>query len=372
MRAVAAGLVTVEVIVLVLWAGDATSGSSASEAARGGLVAWGWVHHALIRVPGGVVGFTPPLLLLLPLWLLRRAAKRVHPELRDEGVEPLSWREGARATMLLALPYAALASIVSMSAHTQGLEVEAISAAVGPFVLALVGVGSWCLAPTLRAQLAERGEGLRQALRAGGIALGVMLLSGMILTTGSLLWHFSYASELAGAITTSPIGSIGLLLLSVAILPAAGIWGAAVAAGPGFSIGAGTAVTAGSVHLGNVPALSLFAALPQSGPAPLVLRLMPAVMVIAGLMAGLHLHRRAASLPLANRCGLAVVAGAVCGLAMALMAALSGGPVAPGRLEVVGPSAWRVGLGAAEAIGLIAAVAVALLHWNARRARSEA
>lgn len=363
-RAAAAGVVAVEVLVLVLWAGDASSGSTASQAARGGLIAWEWIHHALIHVPGGTVAFTPPALLLLPLWLLRRAARRCHPD-PEAGLD--SWAEATRATLLLALPYGAVASVIALLSSTQGIEIEAISAAAAPLAVALVGAGSWCCAPVLRRSLQARSEGFRVALRSGMIAVATLLVSGALVTTGSLVWHFGLASEYSTAITTTVTGTAGLLLLGVSILPAAAVWTAAVAAGPGFAFGAHTAVTASAVHLGAVPAIALAAALPGSGPAPFVLRLLPLAMVAAGLLCGSHLHKRLSCVPLANRCGWAVISGVTAGAVMAGLSALSGGSLAPGRLAVLGPSPWRVGLGVMEEIGLVAAVVVIALHVLAKR-----
>ena len=347
---------------MVLWAADTSAGATASQAAKAGLVAWAWVHHGTVHVPSGIVGFTPPGLLLLPLWLTRRSARHRYDE------PPPDLRGALMATASLAVPYTALAVGVAALASTQGIRADPITTGVGALGLATLGVGSWTLRTALLHWWTGRSQGLVLAARVGGMAVASLLAMGSLAVAFSLAWHYSLAAELSNAITTSFMGTLGLLLLGIALAPAAAVWAVSVGAGPGFALGAQTSVTAGTVHLGGVPAVSLAAALPASGSAPWTLRILPFMVAIVGLVAGVIMHRRGESLPLTTRCGWTVVAGAVAGAGIAALAALSGGPLAPGRLATVGPSAWHVGLAVTEEIALVGALTVGALHWwRARR-----
>jgi hypothetical protein len=125
-------------------------------------------------------------------------------------------------------------------------------------------------------------------------------------------------------------------------------------------VGADTSVSPLGVHLGAVPAFPLLGALPAHGSAPLLA--LPSVLapVVAGAAGGVMLIRRLPALRVEDAAGWGFVAGAGGAVALAVLAAVASGPVGPGRLAVVGPSAWQVGLAAALEMGLAGAVAAAL------------
>ena len=59
-----------------------------------------------------------------------------------------------------------------------------------------------------------------------------------------------------------------------------------------------------------------------------------------------------------------LAAGAVAGVAMGILAWLSGGPVGPGRMAQVGPSALHVGIAVTFEVGVLAAATTWLLGWR--------
>jgi hypothetical protein len=149
-----------------------------------------------------------------------------------------------------------------------------------------------------------------------------------------------------------------MAVVSIAYVPNLVVWGSAWSVGPGFAVGAKTSVALSGVHLGAVPALPLFAALPRDGAAPALGLLAVVGPIGGGLLAGWLLARVDASWSW----GLA--AGAIAGSLLGLLAWLSAGPLGPGRMARLGPSAWQVGFAAAVEVGVLAAATSWLIGWR--------
>jgi hypothetical protein len=124
--------------------------------------------------------------------------------------------------------------------------------------------------------------------------------------------------------------------------------------------------------------MPLLAALPANGAPPTFARLAIMAPIGAGLLAGWLLARAREVTP--NPQGpwwerqrvmdaaRGLCAGAVAGLLMGILAWLSAGPLGPGRMAQLGPSAWRVGIAVAFEVGVLSAATTWLLGW--RRMRS--
>ncbi len=138
------------------------------------------------------------------------------------------------------------------------------------------------------------------------------------------------------------------------LLPNGALWALAYAAGPGFTVGAGTGVSPFGATLGPVPAFPLLAALPGDGTPPPAVRAALLLPVLAGVLAGWVVGRRlpaatgAGRLPalltgrVARPAGYGLLAGGLVALVTAVLAVLAGGALGPGYLAAVGPSAWQV------------------------------
>jgi hypothetical protein len=86
-----------------------------------------------------------------------------------------------------------------------------------------------------------------------------------------------------------------------------------------------------------------------------------AVPVAAGALGGVVLARRLSCGP--GRAALEGLAlGPCAGVALALLAWLSGGPLGGGRMVQVGPSPWQVGLAVLAEVGVAAAAAAAVVR----------
>lgn len=356
--AAGAGLVTLGIPVLLAWATDSRSGSGAAAATRAIGQLWLLAHGTSMSVPGGVVGLTPLGLTLLPLVLLHRAGRH--------GARSLDVRtvpQAVRLVVAVAFPYAVGCAVVAALSATEQVRPAPVQAMVGGLAVAAVGATSGVLH---EGGLLGVAAGLLPA-RVRDLVRGTVAATALLLAAGSLLAGFSFvhhaarASSLAAASDPGLMGGIALLALGLLCVPNAALWGSAWLAGPGFAVGAGTAVGPFGTTLGAVPALPLFAALP-SGPAPVWLGLVClAVPVAAGVLGGCIVARRLSCPP--GRAALEGLAlGPCAGLAMAGAAWLSGGPLGGGRLVEVGPSWWQVGLAVMAEVGTGAAAAAAFVR----------
>lgn len=167
------------------------------------------------------------------------------------------------------------------------------------------------------------------------------------------------------SLRADPLGVVVIGLAQLAYLPTLVAWAVAWIAGPGFAIGAGTAVSPAGTVLGVVPGVPVLGLVPDSSsPWLLIVVLVP---VAAGAFAGWLIRSRQVSAGaeagigsrLATAVGIAVLAGGF----GALLAALSSGSLGPGRLAVAGPDPGPVAL----ALGLEVLVGAAILLLAPRR-----
>jgi hypothetical protein len=170
----------------------------------------------------------------------------------------------------------------------------------------------------------------------------------------------------SGGLGGAGAGALGLLGLCVLLLPNAVGAVLGLAAGPGFSVGSGTLVSVHGVTLGPVPALPLFAALPDTQAVPLLAFASQAVPVLAGLVAGRALARRFAAgdggSVVAGLCG--ICAGVLLGVVCGVLVWAAGGSLGDGTLASVGAPPVATGLAIGAQAGIAAALAAAVTRWR--------
>ncbi|MFG2678502.1 DUF6350 family protein [Streptomyces sp. NPDC048392] len=332
------------------------------------------------------VGVTPLLFLLLPVWLLHRAARdatdpgdgvgvAVGAGARaGAGVRP-AWMEGvpdagpppvsARVAWTgVVIGYLAVAAPVVLYAQGGALRPSWGWAAVClPLVtMGAAGAGVWTafgrpggpvgralrvLPRKLRELLVEPDARLGAATRAAGAGAAVLAGGGALLLAVSLVWHGAAAGEAFLRLTEGWSGRFAVLLLCLALVPNAAVWAAVYALGPGFVLGAGHVVAPySSAPAPLLPPFPLLAAVPDAGP-------------------GTPLHWASGAVPLA--------AGAVVGWFTA-RTATAGAPGAdsdgtprassgatPGRADDTGVWSWRRTAAAAAVAAFLCALLVGLL-----------
>ncbi|MFI0357706.1 DUF6350 family protein [Actinomadura sp. 9N407] len=375
------GLAVLTTVTLIGWiaAPRTTMGPGLPGVFRTAVNLWLVSHHAGISVPQGRIGLLPLGTLVLPGALLYRSGAWM---IRAAGV-PGRPRTGVlHVAVALAAPYAVLAGLLALAAASSSVSTPAWEALLGAFIVAVVSGGLGAA----RALVAARGPGVRSGLgallkllpeRPRSLVIGVsgatavLLASGAILVGASLAMHVPESTEVYDTLAPGIVGGILLLVVEVAFLPNAVIWGMAYAIGPGFSIGAGTGVSPSGIFLDSVPAFPPLAALPEAGPAPLISLLALAAPFVAGAVGGVLTVRAMPSATSEAAPLWGFVCGALTGVVAAFLSALAGGPLGGGRMATVGPSPWQVGMMAALEVGISAAIVAWLADRRAARRPAE-
>ncbi|MDY0910529.1 DUF6350 family protein [Microbacterium sp. CFBP9034] len=137
-----------------------------------------------------------------------------------------------------------------------------------------------------RVEQAPHGWGDVPGLVARGTAVVVVGLIGLgaVVSAVGLALRGSEVVALFQAGNVDALGATVLTLAQLVYVPTLAIWGMAFAAGPGFTVGEGTAVSAAGTQVGVVPGIPLLGAIPESTtPWLLLLALVP---VALGALAG--------------------------------------------------------------------------------------
>jgi hypothetical protein len=372
------GLALVVCVVLVAWTTAAHHSNALAPAIATAVAVWLLAQHCALVVPGGEISIVPlALTLLLGALLVRGGRQAVR---LTESATP---RRTTAVSFAVAVPYSIAGGLLTRAVHDAGVHASPVQGAAGTFVLAIACVGYGALRESgLMQPLVARLPGWsRLLLRAGGVAFAVVLVTGAVGTALALIGHGSRVAALNNSLHPGLSGTALLGVVSLASLPNAMTWTASFAAGPGFAVGTGTSVSLFGVHLGAVPALPLFAPLPQTGRAPAIGWLLVIGLVVAGLVAGWLIASRPTEFPeLAERregewwlrwrlpdAALALGAGAVAGVLLGGLGWLSAGALGPGRMSDVGPAGLLVGLATAAEVAVVAAATVAGLGWRASR-----
>ncbi|HZV25342.1 MAG TPA: DUF6350 family protein [Acidothermaceae bacterium] len=371
------GLACLVSLTLAAWVTAARHGNAVRPALATALQAWLLANHASLAIAGGSMGIEPiGLTIGLGALLVRGGRQAARLSSGRDLFDCLA------AAFAVALPYGVIAALLTKPAGWGQVKPQPLQALAGAFSLALICAFVGALRETGQRAvvLARVPQTVRRVVRAGLAATAAIVGFGAAIVGAGLVLHAGRAATVMSKLDGGLSASLLMAAVSVAYLPNVAIWGSAFSVGPGFAVGAKTSVTLGGVHLGALPAVPLLAALPVNGAPPTFARLAVIAPIGAGLLAGWLLARAGVHIPgddgpwwkqqrvMDAVWGLA--AGAVAGLLMGILAWLSGGPVGPGRMAQVGPSAWHVGIAVTLEVGVLAAATTWLLGW--RRERSAA
>jgi Family of unknown function (DUF6350) len=364
------GLAAPAAVVLVAWVADAGPGSTGTDAVRAAADAWLLAHGGGLTVPAGHVRGIPLGLTVLAALVLHRAGASL-----ARAVEVPDLRAAGRAVAALAVPYGLLAAAIAKVAATGTAASSAPLAGVGALLLAGLAGGRGVLrAAELGPALVRRVPAWLPAVaRAVVTGVGALVAAGLAVLLVALVWHAGRFAELVGALQPGFVGGVILLLGCVLLVPNGALWAVAYAAGPGFTVGAGTGISPFGATLGPVPAFPLLAALPGDGTPPPAVRAALLLPVLAGVLTGWVVGRRlpaadgAGRLPavltgrIARLATYGLLAGGLVAVVTAVLAVLAGGALGPGYLAAVGPSGWQVAAALAVEVGIPAAVAAAVV-----------
>ncbi|MFG2226846.1 DUF6350 family protein [Streptomyces sp. NPDC048644] len=415
------GLGVLTVAVLLIWVASPYPGSDPTGALHLAADLWLLAHGVDLVRNGALSGtpvpiaLTPLLLTALPVWLLHRATRHALADADDQPADP--WAEVPARSRLGALlaGYLLVAAGAVLYASTGPLRAVPLSAAVCVPVAAVgtLAVSAWRvlgadesdesdghggaagseLAPGwVRRLLAVLPGGVRYLVggrrrtavrRSATAAVLTLLASGTVLTLVGLGLHAGEARGDLFGLASDWAGRGAVLVLCLALLPNAAVWGAAYGLGPGFTAGVGgTAGPLGTAAPPALPHFPLLGALPDPAPVTPLTWAVAAGPVLAGILLARYVAHHAAGSGGAGRpwrrrttAAVAGLAAVACGAAMAGLAALSGGALGTGRLAVFGPTWWLTGLAAAGWTALTGIPCALLLRAcrlrSARRRRTE-
>ncbi|MFK4268098.1 cell division protein PerM [Streptomyces milbemycinicus] len=208
-------------------------------------------------------------------------------------------------------------------------------------------------------------------LRAAGGAVVVLLGCGALLTAVSLMSHAGAVQLAFLELSDAWSGRFAVLLISLALLPNAIVWGAAYGLGPGFAVGSAAVGPLGVAAYPDLPDFPLLAALPaEGGGVPLSwLAGCAAGASVAWFVAVAAVRRVDGAQPAVSVWGwgqtalMAAGASLSCAAAMALLAGASGGALGTHGLAELGPSWWRTGTATLAWTALPGIPGAVLLRW---------
>ena len=193
------------------------------------------------------------------------------------------------------------------------------------------------------------------AVRGTAIAVTAVTAVGALTVALMTLLRGGDVVALFQASRVDALGATVLTLGQLAFLPTVIVWAVSWLAGPGFAVGAGTAVSPAGTQLGVVPGIPLFGLLPENTSIwMLIVILLP---IGAGAFAGWAVRSRLVweGTPLGTGPRLAIAAGigALTAGVAAVAAVLASGSGGPGRLAETGPAplAFALALGAEVLVG---------------------
>ncbi|MEW2154122.1 DUF6350 family protein [Streptomyces sp. NPDC007189] len=378
--AVAAGLGfgSFAVLVMVLWVSSPYPDSGPSGALHIAAALWLLAHGVeLLRTDTLTgtpmpVGVTPLLLMLLPVWLVYRAARVAVDAPEDaDGPPPVPAQTACTGVVL---GYLGVGCAIAL--YCSGGELRPqwlwVTACLPLVATGAAAAGVWAAygcprEPVLGALAVLPGQVRRvvfgederarlgTAVRAGGAAVAVLLGGGALVLAVSLVWHGGAARASFLQLTEGWTGRFAVLLLGVALIPNAAVWAASYGLGPGFFLGAGHLVNPlASDPAPLLPPFPLLAAVPDAGagtPPNWAAGLVP---VVAGVTAGWFVARGAVKRPApgapasarwsaARTAGVMLLTATLCAAAFALLACMAGGPLGVSALARFGPVWWQAG-----------------------------
>lgn len=335
LQAAVAGLLMLVVPALAIWMATPRISVPWPESVRLAVNVWLLGHGTPLILADGRIDVVPLGLLLPLLWLSWSGGVRVVQSVEQRHSDGFV-RGLVAPGVIYAAAYATIAIV--MAAFCGDATVRASLGAVA-LAAALVALAGLLIAafPQLRAML-PGGERLELVVRGAGVALlGWFGLALVVLVSGAA-WGAGRMVEVQQALHPGGLGHVLLVLLQLVLVPTAWVWSASYVTGIGFSVGQGTAVSPFGTELAPLPALPLLGALPQTGSHPVQAVLLPALVVLAGGIAGYWVRQRRGERRGVELVGDAVMIAALATGAGVVLALLSSGAAGPGRMGDLGPA----------------------------------
>jgi hypothetical protein len=406
MRAASASFAVVFAPVVVYWIVGSPTQTGWQQAVRIALDGWLLGHQVpILLAGGGALSLTPLGLFAVVLaacwfagrWLSRTLdPKAVAVEAMRSGAlgdtrrPPRPKRAPTRALVVFVGGYAAIMLVASLFAIDGASgPVPVVAAFAGALVVLTAGLpgayawshdgllagaaaccavaGDWLATRSRGGSLERWAVGLRRAVPRWLIpardVLVAVLTGGAILFVAALASSWTEVRAVYGALDPGIVGGIGLVLLNLVLVPNACVWCAAFVVGPGFALGADTALGPAGSSIAGLPALPIFGAAPDPGVFPNWIWLVLLVPAAAGVWAGVRIARSARSerAQVIDALGSALLSG----VAFGALSWLAGGSLGPGRMSHFGADALLVTVALAGEVALTSMLTV--VAWQTFR-----
>lgn len=348
------------VVVILGWWQAGREGSVAAVVAAAG-IAWLSGHGVPVDIGPLHLSIAPLALTAVIAWRLAKAAAATTRSIGGRDAAAVRAAAG-----LVTILYTGLVAGAAALCTVGPFKVDMVPALLHavPLIALATAFGSAREAGVL--PWATASVWLRRGLRTGMITAGAVLACGAAAT--------GVAFAVRGPIVAETLRVYGseswiVALLALLYLPNCAVWAAAYITGPGFAVGAGTAVQAELVELGPLPAFPVFAAVPN-GPLPDYATILIGLPLMVAAVFGVILTYRSPDLRVPRVTTAATVAAVTAAAVLGALAYLSGGAAGRNLMAEIGPDPLAVaGIAAAQfVIGLVGAALVARLFAVHRRA----
>ncbi len=212
----------------------------------------------------------------------------------------------------------------------------------------------------------------RRVPRAAGAGIVTVLIGATVALVVAIYQGRERISVLSTSLGADPVGGLVLILGQLAYLPNFILWSASWVVGAGFSVGDGSVISPTVTHVGLLPAVPVFGAVPPAATGQWWMATWLVVGVAAGVVAAwtaVAPRRRARFDETALVGGLA---GVVAGVALTLVAVLSRGNLGVARLVGVGPRPLELFVMACSLLGISGMAAGLVMGLAAGRSRNAA
>jgi len=353
---------------------DAGAHGAPRDGLRVGALGWLTAHGSGVHVSGAQVTAVPLGLTLLAAVVVWRLGLRLGDSVSGHGPDADAIADGQRdwtvasATGLFTVGYAAVAVVTHHLASSPATAPSLTRTLFWAVLLCGLVGGTAIAVGSGRAAIWT--SFLPISVRAAAAAAWRILfwyfvLSAVVLAV-ALAVDWDGAVNVMSQLHTSPGAATLLVGLCVLVTPNATLFTGSYLLGPGFAVGSHTLVTPTAVVLGPLPMFPLLAALPDDGATP---GWTPALLALPPLLAAVVVFRTLRRYPTSRWDEAAlrgVGAGLGCAVAFALLAALAGGAVGPGRMADVGPFVFQVLLHGIATFGIGGLLGGLLATWRHR------
>lgn len=355
--AAAFGVVIAALPVLVIWTLGASGAGSLTVALKAALLAWPISHGVPISITSVSIDVLPLLMVVFPIFLMRRAAIRIF-----RIVEPEFGLVIAIAIPVI-LVNTAISFLLAWLASDDVIAISPIHTVIVVAVISTVAVVLGAMNVYGFPKL-EIPQSINLGLRVGLLISVLLMVAASALALVMLGLNISSANEVALSVADTRTEKFLIWLLTIGYFPVAMSWGYAWLLGPGVATGIDTASSFAVIDQAALPAIPWLAALPAATPENgWYVLLVPAVLAaFFALLLWWSLHNESYRIIFTNTLTAltTITAFAV------LLSIIGGGSIGPGRLAVFGPQ-WLPVIGGAvvtmaPAFGLLL-IAESIRRW---------